>query len=82
MLQTGPVHFWDAPAFTTALELLVLAVIGALQVWVAAKVKTIETHTNGMLTSLQTKVDAQNTLRETTATDTQKNIEIALLKKP
>ena len=79
-----PGSFWSNPAFIIAMVTLMTAfggLITALTSWVAFKVKTIETHTNGMLTTLQQKVDDQNVLREATKVLTDKNIEIAALKK-
>ena len=99
MMQYPPVPFWDSPAFTTAMVLLMGAVVSLIQYWVKArtdakvqlladhtakiggKVDVIEQHTNGMLTALQTKVDTQEKDRVTTAAATEKDKEIALLKK-
>jgi hypothetical protein len=48
---------------------------------IKGQVDVIEKHTNGMLTALQTKVDTQERERQTTAVNTEKDKEIALLKK-
>jgi hypothetical protein len=51
------------------------------QVAIGAKVDTIETHTNGMLTALQGKVDAQDLAAKNLADITAKDKIIALGKK-
>jgi hypothetical protein len=99
MNQITPVPFWDSPAFTTAMVLLVGAFVSIIQYWIKSrtdakvqalaehnaqimgKVDVIEKHTNGMLTALQTKVDSQERERVTTAEATEKDKEIAMLKK-
>jgi hypothetical protein len=48
---------------------------------VVDKVDVIEKHTNGMLTALQNKVEAQQLEKQTTAAATEKDKEIALLKR-
>src|ERR1700691_1271445 len=52
------------------------------QLETAAKVQTIETHTNGMLVALQTKVDAQDTAARNLAEITAKDKQIAALTPP
>jgi hypothetical protein len=85
----APVPFWESPAFTTAIVLLVGAVIAYFQSrtnakvnTTAEKVATIETHTNGMLTALQTKVDTQNVEAQHLAEVTDLNKKIALQANP
>jgi hypothetical protein len=51
----------------------------ATQVATAAKVDTIETHTNGMLTALQVKVDAQDLAAQNLANITEKDKQIAAM---
>jgi hypothetical protein len=48
----------------------------------ADKVAVIETHTNGMLRELQSKVDAASIAKDIQAVITKKDIEIAELKQP
>jgi hypothetical protein len=81
-----PIPFWDSPLFTNAILALIAAVIIYLQTKTNAKVdKTadkvavIETHTNGMLTALQTTVDSQKTEAMHVAAMTEKDKEIAAL---
>jgi|ERR1700691_2130959 len=59
-----------------------LAASHATQVATAAKVDTIETHTNGMLTALQGKVDAQDLAAKNLADMTAKDKQIAALTPP
>lgn len=82
----SPTPFWDSPAFTTAAVLLMGALYSGIQLWVkskqddmAKKVEKIETHTNGMLSALQGKVDAAELARINQEQLTQKDIKIAEL---
>ena len=82
----APVPFWESSAFTTAVVLLIGAVMAYFQSRTtakvdktAAKVDTIETHTNGMLTALQNKVDLQEKDRMHLAEITEKDKQIASL---
>jgi len=86
-----PESFWASRGFTDALTGLVIAVTGYISVIVgrvkvkqdetAEKVKTIETHTNGMLTALQTKIDVQDATAQHIAELTTKDKQIAQLTK-
>ena len=85
-MYNAPVHFWDSPAFTTTVVALFLAIIGYLQSKTSKKVdaidtrtSTIEKHTNGMLTALQTKVDTQQSDAVHLAEITDKDKQIAAL---
>jgi hypothetical protein len=81
---TGDGGFFNNPTVIGALVGLIGAfttLILTMVIWITGKVKTIETHTNGMLTQLQQKVDDANTLRESTKVLTEKNIELERLKR-
>jgi DNA-binding transcriptional regulator YdaS (Cro superfamily) len=83
-----PVPFWESPAFTSAIVVL-LGILGAyFQGKMAAKVNTtaekvatIETHTNGMLSALQVRIDTQRAEAIHLAAVAQKDREIAELMK-
>jgi hypothetical protein len=89
VIQQAPVPFWDSPAFTSAAVVLVGVIIAYLQNKTkakvddtASKVATIETHTNGMLTALQNKVDTQDLNAKHLAEITEKDRLLALKDNP